>query len=78
MFSPSATSSGGGERHEHPAQRNRRRARIFGKSVAKAKVGSGLGKNIVAALAKSLNAVVKTASTASGFSVTIREESPSP
>ncbi len=47
------------------------------KAVAKAKVGSGLGTNIVAALAKSLNAVVKTASTASGYSVTISEQPPS-
>ena len=47
------------------------------KAVVPPKIGGGLGTNIVAALAKSLNAVVKTASAASGFSVTISEQPPS-
>jgi chemotaxis protein methyltransferase CheR len=48
------------------------------KTDAPPKPGGGLGTNIVAALASNFKAVVETASTATGFSVTVSEQPPSP
>jgi two-component sensor histidine kinase len=44
------------------------------KADAPSKIGGGLGTNIVAALASSLDAVVETGTTAPGFAVAIRQQ----